>query len=192
MSETFFRGLDTGSIYARLPNGTFMILLGKGPFDGQDGGIVRRSVVMEGNGVAPIQTAWGAIWTCFHCGDTFTDAASAREHFGDTMDDEPICQVTAERYRAVERELESYRNESDATARTFYDIGHRAYKAERDAEQKGYDRGIQDAKQFSADLGLARREDIAIALASVPNHWSGKRMRKAIEEALRGLFEIAP
>lgn len=93
-------------------------------------------------------------WRCFHCGDVFTDKAAAREHFGETLDDEPICQVTAERYRQVERQLLMYENESDATSKTFYDIGHRAAIAERDAEQKGYDRGIADAKAHPYELGL--------------------------------------
>lgn len=93
-------------------------------------------------------------WRCFHCGDVFTDRDEAREHFGETLDDEPICQVTAERYRAVERELQTFQNEADATSKTFYDIGHRAAIAERDAEQKGYDRGIADAKAHPYELGL--------------------------------------
>jgi hypothetical protein len=93
-------------------------------------------------------------WRCFHCDEVFTDEKCAREHFGDTLEVEPICQVTAERYREVERQLESYRNESDATSRTFYDNGHKAAVAERDAEQKGYDRGIADAKAYPETLGL--------------------------------------
>lgn len=131
----------------------------------------------------------GKLWRCFHCGDEFTDEAEAREHFGDTMDDEPICQVTAERYRTVERELVAYQNESDATARTFYDIGHRAAVAERDAEQKGYDRGIADAKAHPGTLDLATRKDIARIIEKVPAHPSGERMRYEILDALRGLFD---
>lgn len=158
-SGTFFRGRDTGSIFARLPNGNFLILHGRGPFANQEGGLLRRADVMAGNGVKPIDCPAASLWTCFHCGDVFTDEAEAREHFGDTMDDEPICQVTAERYRAVERELDMYRNESDATSKTFYDIGHRAAVAEREAEQKGYDRGIADAKAHPHELGLVKAEN---------------------------------
>lgn len=115
----------------------------------------------------PAGTVEPVAWRCFHCDEVFTDVAAAREHFGETLDDEPICQVTVERYRAVERELESYRNESDATSRTFYDIGHRAAVAARDAEQKGYDRGLADAKAYPETLVEGAEAKVAaLALAS--------------------------
>src|SRR3546814_898379 len=38
-------------------------------------------------------------WRCFHCDETFTAAAAAREHFGVTESEDPTCRVTAERYR---------------------------------------------------------------------------------------------
>jgi hypothetical protein len=30
-------------------------------------------------------------WTCFHCGETFTNAGSARDHFGGDPDSVPGC-----------------------------------------------------------------------------------------------------
>src|SRR3546814_7963692 len=59
-------------------------------------------------------------WRCFHCDETFTDAAAAREHFGVTECEDPICGVTAERYREVERLLAEFRSESDPASREFY------------------------------------------------------------------------
>jgi hypothetical protein len=45
-------------------------------------------------------------WTCFHCGETFTNHYQARQHFGDTPDKEPACQMGATREdRAVLRRL---------------------------------------------------------------------------------------
>lgn len=32
-------------------------------------------------------------WTCFHCGETFTTVGSARDHFGDTIEAHPGCQI---------------------------------------------------------------------------------------------------
>lgn len=124
-----------------------------------------------------LKSEQGTEWRCFHCGDVFTDEAEAREHFGDTMDDEPICQVTAERYRTVERELVGYQNESDATARTFYDIGHRAAVAERGAEQKGYDRGIADAKAHPDEVGLQRA--ITQGHIDIAKHFAREAFNKA-------------
>lgn len=97
-----------------------------------------------------------AEWRCFHCDEVFTDEAEARLHFGDSCVQEPICGVTAERYREVERQLEEYRSESDATSKTFYSLGAEHYRKERDAEQAGYDRGLADAKAHPGELGLAR------------------------------------
>jgi hypothetical protein len=32
-------------------------------------------------------------WTCFHCGETFTDFARARDHFGANEFDEVACKI---------------------------------------------------------------------------------------------------
>ena len=95
-------------------------------------------------------------WRCFHCDEVFTDEDAARQHFGRFEDQDPICGVTAERYREVERQLDEYRTESDAQSRFFYEMGHKHNVAVRDAEQKGYDRGLADAKAFPGTIGLFR------------------------------------
>lgn len=93
-------------------------------------------------------------WRCFHCDALFMTEDEARHHFGPSTAEEPICQITAERYRQVERELWEFRNESDATTRTFFENGAKAQQMATDAEQKGYDRGIADAKAHPGELGL--------------------------------------
>jgi hypothetical protein len=35
-------------------------------------------------------------WRCFHCDEVFTDKAEAREHFGETLDDDPLCKIKAD------------------------------------------------------------------------------------------------
>lgn len=96
-------------------------------------------------------------WRCFHCDEVFTDKDKARLHFGnDSVSGEAMCQVTAERYREVEGQLETYRIESDATSRTFFANGVEAQRMATEAEQKGYNRGIADAKAHPETLGLTR------------------------------------
>lgn len=54
-------------------------------------------------------------WTCFHCGETFTDKGSAAEHFGPTPQWEPACVDGArngdgellKRARSAERDAEA-------------------------------------------------------------------------------------
>ena len=44
-------------------------------------------------------------WTCFHCGDVFTDEDAAREHFGPDPWDKVYCRIRPEEleeYRALE------------------------------------------------------------------------------------------
>lgn len=94
------------------------------------------------------------VWRCFHCDEEFTDAAAAREHFGATELADPICGVTAERYREVERQLASFLAETDAASTTFYRLGAEHAAKERRAEQAGYDRGLADAKAHPETLGL--------------------------------------
>lgn len=97
-------------------------------------------------------------WRCFHCDEVFATREEAAMHFGTSEAQEPLCTVTAERYREVERQLEEFRRESDATARTFFENGTKAQRMATDAEQKGYDRGIADAKAYPETLGLRRIE----------------------------------
>lgn len=116
-------------------------------------------------------------WRCFHCDEVFDDIDAARHHFGDSELQEPICKVTAERYREVERQLAEYQQEADACSRTFYTLGAEHYRKERDAEQKGYDRGLADAKAYPGTLGLATFAQIDTIRAEA--------RRLALEDAAR-------
>src|SRR3546814_10339127 len=113
-------------------------------------------------------------WRCFHCDETFTDAAAAREHFGVTECEDPICGVTAERYREVERLLAEFRSESDPASREFYRLGGEHAQKEREAEQKGYDRGLADATAPPEELGIAPADRKSTRLNS--SHYCASRM----------------
>lgn len=67
-------------------------------------------------------------WRCFHCDETFTDAAEAQEHFGTRrFADTAACQLTAEQVkelRALEATNEQLRCENDDldnTARLYHE-----------------------------------------------------------------------
>ncbi len=103
---------------------------------------------------ASVRTEQTEGWRCFHCDEVFHEDFKARQHFGESCDCEPLCQVAGERFREVERQLAEYQSESDATSKTFYALGADHYRKERDAEQKGYDKGLADAKAHPETLGL--------------------------------------
>lgn len=52
-------------------------------------------------------------WTCFHCGETFTDRHLARDHFGHYPSAYPACQLAPEHVR---RELRLFRCQEGALA----------------------------------------------------------------------------
>jgi len=69
-------------------------------------------------------------WRCFHCDDVFTDRAEALEHFGETMDDDPLCKIKADEdglageVRRLQKELdEAYadRNSYENDARLWHE-----------------------------------------------------------------------
>jgi hypothetical protein len=85
-------------------------------------------------------------WRCFQCDEVFTDEACAKLHFGEYQDCTPICKVGAERYRDLENQLASYRSESDAASKAFYALGAEHSQALIREEQRGYDKGLRDAR----------------------------------------------
>lgn len=109
-------------------------------------------------------------WRCFHCAELCETVEEAEHHFGQYDGSVPICQVAAETYRALEREVQSYRSECDADTVLFYSLGAEHASALREAEQTGYDRGLADAKAYPETLGLMKA-------TSEPNHPQPERSR---------------
>lgn len=98
-------------------------------------------------------------WVCFHCGEHFPGnmggAYAARLHFGATIYDEPKCQISAYKLRAMEAQLRSYRNEDTPLHREIASLQADHAVALRRAEEQGYARGLDDAKRSPWTLGLA-------------------------------------
>lgn len=92
-------------------------------------------------------------WRCFHCDEVFTDPKSAANHFGvDHIGDETLCQMAqvdggiARVIADLAEELQRYRSEDNTSYREFYALGADHSQALRREEEKGYARGMKDAR----------------------------------------------
>jgi hypothetical protein len=85
-------------------------------------------------------------WRCFHCDETFTDAAAAQEHFGRTQVCDPACTIDAAKYREMEETVRLHVEEDTDLHRTIYAMEARHHTELRREEEKGYARGLADAK----------------------------------------------
>ena len=93
-----------------------------------------------------------APWSCFHCVYVAETREEGLLHFGRAEDCTPICGVAAETYRQMEQAVWEYRNECDATSKTFYSLGAEHQTKLREAEQAGYDRGLADGLALTGNL----------------------------------------
>ncbi len=88
-------------------------------------------------------------WICFHCGEhfpgTMAGQCKARLHFGASIHDEPKCQISAFRLRAMEAQLRRYREEDTDLHREIARLRSDHAIALRREEEKGYARGLRDA-----------------------------------------------
>lgn len=109
-------------------------------------------------------------WTCFHCGETFTNRICARDHFGADETREAACQIkTSEggiiaRLRTAEDMLSRYRIEDSDADRRYYAQQAEHASALRREEERGYERGVQDARAEIASDSLAVAERLQTAL----------------------------
>ena len=95
-------------------------------------------------------------WRCFHCDETFADAAEAALHFGPRIYSDPACSVDAEHLRELERQLDGYREEDTDLHRQIAAMECRHQQALMRAEETGYARGLRDA--MADGLVTAKRE----------------------------------
>lgn len=93
-------------------------------------------------------------WRCFHCDEVFSTSDDAKVHFGPTEYSTPACQINAAEYREMKERMRRYNDEDADIHRQMYGMqGEHATALIRE-EEKGYARGLADAKRFPADLGL--------------------------------------
>ncbi len=102
-------------------------------------------------------------WKCFHCNTVFTNPKHAAEHFGRHEGSTPACKLTHSEghlvtyIRKLERELESYRIEDSDILRAWCSKEAESREAVRRAEERGYDKGVQEAKVMFEKESLAAR-----------------------------------
>lgn len=102
-------------------------------------------------------------WRCFHCDEVLRTQVDARNHFGSTEGAEPACLIKApgefallQALRNAEDELARYRREDSDVLRAMWSMQADHASALRREEEKGYTRGIEDAKAHPETLGLQR------------------------------------
>jgi len=93
----------------------------------------------------------GLPWRCFHCDETFTDAAEAALHFGTTQAQQPACQLNLKWLRYIERQLERYREEDTDLHRQIHAMASRHQTELRQEEEKGYARGLRDGMAMTPE-----------------------------------------
>jgi hypothetical protein len=90
-------------------------------------------------------------WTCFHCGESFTNRSCAAAHFGDDEDAEPACKIKggAEHHliahiRDLEAQLRPYRDGADHITAAWDAKSADHASALRQAEEDGYNKGVRE------------------------------------------------
>lgn len=118
----------------------------------------------------------GVHWRCFHCGEEFTKAQEkwARRHFGATEGDRPVCQMRVPgehsllaALRAAQDELARHRAEDTDLMRALYEMQSDHAAALRREEERGYARGLRDAR---ADFAFTSTYDANAARRGQPSH----------------------
>lgn len=91
-------------------------------------------------------------WRCFHCNQIFTRVEDAAEHFGADIGDQPACVMRDHEHhlihyiRKLEAELRRHRAEDSDVMRAIYTLECDQARMLREAEEKGYARGVADMK----------------------------------------------
>jgi hypothetical protein len=102
-------------------------------------------------------------WRCFHCDDVFRSVVDARNHFGTTEASEPACKVQAAgefgilgALRNLEDQLSRYRADDSDIIRAMCGMQSDHVQALLREEEKGYARGLADAREYPETIGLQR------------------------------------
>lgn len=97
-------------------------------------------------------------WCCFHCWEyfppTFKGQRDAMHHFGEHPTEDPACRIPASQFRATQDLLKRYQSEDTELHRQIARMEAEHAVALRREEEKGYARGLADAKKYPETLGL--------------------------------------
>lgn len=85
-------------------------------------------------------------WKCFHCGEIARTREEAVLHFGKSEHAQPMCQIDAAAFRAMEELTARYREEDSDFHRQMARMAFDHDLALRRQEEAGYARGLQDGQ----------------------------------------------
>lgn len=88
-------------------------------------------------------------WRCFHCDQTFTDRDAAAVHFGTSERHQPMCSISSNEYREMERRMEQYNAEDAEIHREMYRQRNEHIQALRRAEEIGYAKGVAESSDLA-------------------------------------------
>jgi len=129
-------------------------------------------------------------WTCFHCGETFTDSLAALEHFGPSGMSDAACQIDIKAFREMEEFTARCRAEDSDTDRAMYRMRAENTVALRREEEAGYAKGLADARKELAEAPPSEAEVESALAAYFPNR--GKNgFSPAEKEHMRAAFMAA-
>ena len=85
------------------------------------------------------------MWTCFHCGESFTERGDAELHFGKNELCSSACRIDIAEYRQMEARMRSYNQDDSDMHRQLYAQESRHLLALRREEESGYAKGLAAA-----------------------------------------------
>lgn len=107
-------------------------------------------------------------WVCFHCWEffppTFAGQQTAMHHFGEYPTEDPACRINARQFRALQDRCRSYESEDTLLHREIAKLEAEHAVALRREEEKGYARGLADAKKHPETLGLIHGHNTSVVL----------------------------
>lgn len=143
-------------------------------------------------------------WRCFHCDDVFTSERCAAAHFGRDESCEPACRIKAGAegslvvaLRRAEKDAAdawaAIHNETTDSAKAYHAQASRHHEQLRITEELGYERGLADGRELSADelsrLSSAHSEADELARKHLAELAASRAevvgLREALEEAAR-------
>lgn len=151
--------------------------------------IVSRQACEE---AADLIDAFPETWRCFHCGDVFTTHETAMEHFGPSQFEEPACKIDIAKYREMEELHRRHCEEDSDSDREFHRMRSSHSTALVREEEKGYARGLEDARKYPDTLGLMPLTELNRRTPPAAGQSGWALYPKEPTQAMRDAYDRAP
>lgn len=123
-------------------------------------------------------------WKCFHCDETFHTVKDAAMHFGEDEACEPMCNIRPAAVREMMKQLISYMDEDTELHRQLTSMRYGHSDELRKAEEKGYDKAVQDCLRQFHEWGQKMWDD------EVKNRPSENIYRRVLDNCWRRVKEF--